>query len=390
MLFNMTETAFRPPDPSDVVITSDAWAQIMSHMPQTEERRKRNAEAAKRRELGVAELLATGIPTRRLEFVRRIEPPAPNMDIYSLATTFNGFLMPTWIDHENGRLETIETPTERTATVSDDIMPEPVSYLLPLPGDKWLGVIARSDFIDDDNIGLGGMRLSRTDGSESRLKDGAWVVDASGNILASGNFGDALLRPVVGSNGEIWVTYFDEHPGRSSDGAWSRTENGDYDMIPDSVIPVESVDEYSDYGKYTAGYTGMTVYDVDLKVVGRHEGTDICEVYYSHTDGTRFWYVSYPEWVIDCWGSGGQEFAIWPDGLKGSPIIACDKGLARFSGEGGHRDSLFFHRPDGTLCEEVVVMPDGNQLRQGQIATWGRYLHFLDGLDWYRLAVFQE
>src|SRR5687768_4214588 len=75
------------PRPEDVVITSDAWAQIMSHAPMTEERRARDRQSAAQQQRGVEDLLREGsYPTTPLRFVKRIAPPSPGMEIVDTFT----------------------------------------------------------------------------------------------------------------------------------------------------------------------------------------------------------------------------------------------------------------------------------------------------------------
>lgn len=222
------------------------------------------------------------------------------------------------------------------------------------------------------------------------VADTAWIISPTGEILASGCLGDAARLPVVGRGGQIWVTYFDEAPSRGSDGAWRRVESGEFEFIEGSVVAVDEVRENSGYGRYTAGYTGMTVFDSSLRPVARHpmDGTSIVDVYATHTDGDCFWYVSYPKWVVDSYRPDGQGPPIADPSHKGAPLIASGDRLARFSGSGRHRDSLFVRLPDGGEEVSIVTFPDGSPLRRGAVTTWGPYLHYFDDLDWYMLDVF--
>lgn len=227
-----------------------------------------------------------------------------------------------------------------------------------MPGGNWLGTQARVDLPRADEVPVT-----------------AWVLSPHGQVVASGCVGDASLRPVVSASGQIWVTYFDERPFRPGDGAGNYTDD---------------VPEDSAFGRYTAGDTGMTVFDSSLEVIDRHEGTDIVEVYVTHTDGNRFWYVSYPNWVIDRHGPDGQQPPIPDPDHKGAVLVASGDRIARFGGGGPHRDSLFVRHPDGTDTISIVTFPDGRPLTRGAIATWGPYLHYFDGPDWYVVKVFGD
>ena len=374
ILRHMVEQGFQSPHIREAVITPDGWSQIMAHMADSPERRQRRREAAVRNQESVERYFSEVVPTRRLEFVKTLEPPISDAEPVMYTNSYDGSLVTRWLRDDGSAVDTIDTPKARTATVFEDILPCPVNYFVPLPGERWLGTRARDQW-----------------DYKHKLLDTAWVVDEQGNVLASSNLGDASLCPVVGKDGQIWVTYFDEAPQRGKGPTYRRAENDEWVLIPGSAIPLESVGEYSDRGKHTAGYTGMTVFDEDLKVVDRHSsGTYICEVYWTHTDGERFWYLSYPTWAIDVWGPDGQEAPIPASVFKKGPFVACSEGVARFSAPGEHRDSLYTPQLDGTIREEMVVFPDGTPLRQGIVSSWGRYLHYFDGLDWYRLLVFPK
>jgi hypothetical protein len=113
---------------------------------------------------------------------------------------------------------TVESDAERVAEVGISSFPGVVPYVVGLPGRRWLGSAARADWTED--------------GTQA---DTAWIIDDAGHITASGCRGDAHRRPVVTSDGRIFVAYFDEHPSRGSDGAWSRDANGDWTLAPGSI-----------------------------------------------------------------------------------------------------------------------------------------------------------
>lgn len=347
------------PGNNDVVITSDAWSQIMSHAPQTAERRERERQLALRRQQAVEELLEQGrYPTMPLRFVKRMAPPVPGMEITDTFTRYDGALVVTWRDEARTRMITIETESDSIPGITESSFPEYVSYIVPMPGGNWLGTQARVDRPRTDEVPVT-----------------AWVLSPQGEVVASGCVGDASLRPVVSASGQIWVTYFDERPFRPGDGAGNYTDD---------------VPEDSAFGRYTAGDTGMTVFDSNLEVIDRHDGTYLVEVYATHTDGNRFWYVGYPSWVIDSHGPDGQRPPIPDPDHKGVTLIASGDRIARFSGAGEHRDSLFVRQPDGSETISIVTFPDGRPLNRGQLTTWGRYLHFFDGPDWYVVTVFGD
>ncbi|NMM91310.1 hypothetical protein B2J88_44610 [Rhodococcus sp. SRB_17] len=357
-----------------MAITPDAWSQIMSHAPQTEERRKREQEIAIRRQRGVEELLHEGrYPTTPLRFVKRIEPPSPGMEIDDTFTRYDGAIVVTWRNKAGDRAITVETEADSLPSIPESSFPGYVDYIVPMPGGNWLGTQARVK-----------------DPHDCEVPVTAWVLSPHGEIVASGCFGDASLRPVVGTSGQIWVPYFDEKPFRERDGAWYKTDDDRWEFYIVSAVGLDDVAENSAYGHYTAGYTGMTVYNTNLEVIDRHEGTDIVEVYATHTDGNRFWYVGYPNWVIDSYGPDGQRPPVPATSHKGATLIASGNQIARFGGAGPHRDSLFVRQPDGSEAISIVTFPDGRPLEQGGIATWGPYLHYFDGPDWYVVTVFGD
>ncbi|BDR52914.1 hypothetical protein KIM372_08210 [Bombiscardovia nodaiensis] len=165
-----------------------------------------------------------------------------------------------------------------------------------MPGNRWLGCKARTCYEEG-----------------KPLADSAWIVSEQGKVLSSGNMGDALSCPTVAQDGTIWAPYFDEHPVRDDD----------------------PVDESSDYGKYTAGDSGMTVFDDHLKVLARHNSpTYVMDVYYSHHDGHSYWYLSYPDWIIDNWSTSGQGEPMAANDeleLRGVPFLMYKNRLARLS-----------------------------------------------------------
>lgn len=357
------------------VTGADAWAQIGSHLPTTPARRTRGEQIAAERQRQVEQLIASGVPTRSLRPVRTLSPPFDGARLAAIGAEHDGTLGVWWTDpHGDRDLYTVESETERVAQVAISSFPGAIDHVVGLPGRRWLGSAARVDWTDAGTV-----------------PDTAWIIDDAAHVLASGCLGDAHLRPVVTPDARIFVTYFDEHPWRASDGAWSRDAEGDWTLIPGSIVPLESVREYSDHGRFTAGYTGMTIFDDRLRVLDRHcSPTDVLEVYASHTDGQRFWYVSYPEWYIDEWGPEGQENRLPPTDFKGAPLIAYGERIARFSGPGENRDSLYTALADGTTVRDVVTFADGTALHRGDVTTWGRFLHYLDGLAWYTLDVFPE
>lgn len=354
-------------------ISADAWVQISSHLPQTPARQAREAKITAARQQRVERLLATGPPTRRLRHIRTLSAPFDGARLAQFGAEHDGTLGVWWSDADGDRdLYTVESETERVAQVTISSFPGAVDHVVGLPGRRWLGSVARVDWTDEGNV-----------------PDTAWIIDDAGRVTAAGCLGDAHLRPVVTRDGRIFVTYFDEHPWRASDGAWKPDADGAWTLIPGSVLPLESVQEYSDHGRYTAGYTGMTIFDDRLHVVARHTSpTDVLEVYASHTDGARFWYVSYPEWYIDTWGPDGQENRLSSKDFKGAPLLASGEHMARFGGPGAHRDTLYTVFPDGRIGREIVTFPDGTALRRGRVTTWGSQLHYVDGHAWSALDVF--
>lgn len=369
----MTNENFNLPPARDIHIGNDAWGQISSHLAVTPARMAREDQIAAEQQRQVGQLIASGAATRPLRRVRTLSPPFKDAILRTVHTEYDGTLGVWWSEQRGeNEIYTRESETGPVAELNPQVFPNEASYVVALPGGRWLGSGARVDWPEDQP-----------------LSDGAWIIDGTGGIVATGCLGDAHLRPVVTLDGRILVSYFDEHPDRGCDGAWTRNAKGEWEMIPDSVRPVESVDEYSDFGRYTAGYTGMTVFDDQLRVMGRHSSpTDICEVYAWHTDGERFWYVSYPEWQVDVWDPDGQGKRIPSGELKGAPLICYGDGIARFSGPGEDRDTLYTITADNNVIREVVTFPDGTALRQGDIATWGRQLHYLNGAEWFVLDVF--
>lgn len=366
-----------PGDPRDAgeveEPSSDAWAQIASHLARTPERAVRAEQIADERQVQVEQLIASGVPTRPLRRVRTLSPPFGGATLVEVGTQYDGALGLWWSDPNGERdVFTVEAEASRVAAVNVSPFPGPVDYIATLPGQRWLGSAARADWLGDDTV-----------------VDTAWVIDAGGSIQARGCLGDAHLRPVVTPDARIFVTYFDEHPDRGCDGAWVRDNDGGWVAVPNSARPLAFIDEYSAEGRYSAGYSGMTVFNDQLRVIGRHVSpTPVCEVYAFHTDGERFWYVSYPDWVIDSWGPHGQGKPQASGEFKGMPLIAHGGRIARFGGDGQDRDSLYTQDDDHQMRREVVTYPDGTALRRGIVTTWGHQMHYVDGLNWYVLDVF--
>lgn len=345
-------------DTNDIYISPDALTQIMSHMAPTDERRRQEEQIAKERQRSVERLIASGAPTVPLTFAKTLTPPRAKARLMRISTAYNGDLVAQWFvpnTNDSGTC-TVESLQE-SRHMPYSVFPEDVDYVVPMPKHQWLGVCSRSSWDEDDH-----------------LRDAAWRIDDDGNVLARGNMGDALLCPTIGKDGTIWATYFDEMPDR-----WDSDD-----------------DELSDDGRYTAGYTGMTVFNDQLHVVSRHHTpTLIGEVYWSHTDGNDFWYLSYSDWMIDHWTPHGWEQPIPANQLGGSPFIAYHNRLARFSGPGEDRDTLYYvpsdpHEPVQTWRKVVVTFPDGTPLQRGHITTWGNMLYYVHGYDWYTLKVFND
>ncbi|MBT1167300.1 hypothetical protein [Bifidobacterium simiarum] len=342
----------------DIEFSADALTQIMSHMASTNASRRREERIARERQRSVERLIDNGAPTIPLTFVKTLTPPYAGASPMGISASHNGDLVVLWRDPNTIHSAICAVESLHTSRYMPySAFPADVDYVVPMPNHQWLGVCARSSWDD-----------------EGRLLDAAWRIDDDGKVLAHGNMGDALLCPVVGKDGTIWATYFDEMPWR---------EDSDDD-------------EYSDEGRYTAGYTGMTVFDDQFHVVGRHHtSTAITEVYWSHTDGNDFWYLSYPDWNIDHWTSRGWKQPIPADQLDSSPFIAYRDRLARFSGPGEDRDTLYYDPVDPSeplqaWDKVVVTLPDGSPLRRGRVITWGNMLYYLYGHDWYLLTVFND
>ncbi|BDR55739.1 hypothetical protein [Xylocopilactobacillus apis] len=235
--------------------------------------------------------------TESLVFVRTLEAPAQGSSIAEAHTAYDGRLVLIWQNAEGARTQCqVYKKNGSCESISFSAFPGHVSFVMPMPGNRWLGCKARTWYEEG-----------------KPLADSAWIVSEQGKVLSSGNMGDALSCPTVAQDETIWAPYFDEHPGR--------------DEGP--------VDESSDYGKYTAGDSGMTVFDDHLKVLGRHNSpTYVMDVYYSHHDGYRYWYLSYPDWIIDNWSASGQGEPMAADDeleLRGAPFLMYKNRLARLS-----------------------------------------------------------
>ncbi|MFT3714782.1 MAG: hypothetical protein QM774_02215 [Gordonia sp. (in: high G+C Gram-positive bacteria)] len=382
----MTEYPPPPPEipkPQDVHFSDDVWNQVLTHMPDTDESLREKAEAAQRTQQLVEELVAAQeYPLRPLESVRRLVEPFVGAEIAGVNTAWDGRLLIDW--RGDGKQTTsAESPDGRSETLDISLFQHSVDYVMPLPSGNWLRYQAR--VTPEVDRTLTPAQRART----AHTPDSAWVIDTSGHVIASGSLGDACLEASVGSAGQIWVPYFDEAPQRGLAGIWERNAHGDMEFVEDSIVPTESVAEDSGYGRFTAGYTGMTIFDENLRVVGRHDreksDTDICEVYMSATDGERYWYFSYPDWNIDCVGPEGQAPPIHDDRHKAGFLIAAGEQIAFFSGPGPDRDSLFLRKSDGSEEMSIVTMPNGAALTPGMVAAWGGTLHYVADNVWYRV-----
>lgn len=322
------------PNLARITISPDAMAQIATHFPQTPERIAKEQRIAAARHRLAGQVLAQGrYPSAPLTAVRTLMPPTPDAEIVGLGTSFDGRLIVDWISPDHQHAVTVESPTGTDTAIDFATLPDGSDYAAPLPDGNWLAVAARTERGDDGDP-----------------RDNAWIVAPGGEVLTSALVGDALLRPVVGTNGTIWISYFDE------------------------------------------GDAEMNVFDSSLRQIGTHSIPDsyVCEVYADHTDGETYWYVSYPDWEAFTWSAEGQGETIAPSHHKGAPIIAAAGKVARFGGADELRDALFLQRPDGGETIVLVTFPDGSVLNRGSIATYGPYLHYLDGLDWYRVNVFGD
>lgn len=376
-----------------VGVSADAWGHMVSHMAPSEERRAREEAAARRAQPAVEEKLAGDALRLPLTAVRSLLPPRNGDELHEVFTRYDGELCAVWQGSES-QLLTVEYIDGQEVLLDLACLADyAIDYILPLPDGCFLGVAARVDLEPAPAAKAG----HSPDFTAGVVDDNAWVVDAAGRLLRAGSLGDALLRPVVSRGGLVWVTYFDEAPDRGCLGAHRRNDDGAWVAIPGSFVPEELVDECSDYGRYTAGYTRMTVFSSDLQVLGRHLGSDIREVCATHTDGESFWFVGYPDWNVEQWRAASPVRSRIVSGRGGAPLLTDGERLARFSGAGSERDSLFMAQPDDWYGEEgvghevewIVTMPDGSALRGGFVRTYGGVLHYLDGLDWYWLRPFE-
>ncbi|BDR52918.1 hypothetical protein KIM372_08250 [Bombiscardovia nodaiensis] len=316
--------------------------------------------------------------TETLNLVCTLQEPYKDAEITQISSAYDGRLVVLWRDSKGEQEECrVYEKSGDYQSMSFSAFPGPVDYVVPMPKNRWLGCVCRVPYEDG-----------------KPLPDGAWIISDRGQVLSTSNMGKALLCPVVAQDGTIWAPYWDE-----------------YEWRDDRVV-----DEESDYGKYTAGCTGMTVFDDHLKVIGRHDSpTFALEIYASHHDGRTFWYLSYGEWVIDSWGPKGQGQPMPANDdlqLVGAPFLIYKDRLARLGNIA--RDYERNRKPEGYVSlyryppsdnpatptkvniedirQTVLVYPDMRPVSMDDfISSWGNKFYLVDhSQHWYELEAFPD
>lgn len=194
----------------------------------------------------------------------------------------------------------------------------------------------------------------------------ALLLDAEGNLIRTGVLGDGIEHLQVGSDGRIWVGYFDE--GILGNYGWRGPG-------PDPI-----------------GAPGLICFDDTFEAVWKLADPRIIDCYALNVDCDVAWTSYHPDFpVVRITGSGHTKY--WDNEIRGvCAMLVSGNRIALLSGytDGVHHVAYGRLDRDRLHIEETgrLPMPDDGPLAPGDaVYARGDTLHVVRGSTWYTASL---
>ena len=234
-------------------------------------------------------------------------------------------------------------------------------FVQPLPGDEVLLVNARCIFR-----------------SEEAHERNAWVCSREGALLRELTLGDGIEDVQTTSDGQIWVSYFDE--GVFGNRGWGRGDAASTPMGADGLVRFDALGQRQESGVSMAlGPEELIVDCYALNVASEQET----------------WFYSYTDFPLVRLRPGSPS-TVWASPVRGAHAIVVSDTHVLFGG--GYEDpcelqlfSLYDkgHQRLGPVARVVLTDETGRPWQPTRLKGRGAWLHGAEGTRHFRVDLME-